>query len=65
MASIPADFCIKLDSDECHFYASFAVRNKVTRQCPHITTSGERKKMEKRYRQTDRERQTQRETEKR
>ena len=32
------DSCIKMDSDESHFNVSLIVRDKVTRQCPQITT---------------------------
>ena len=32
------DFCIKMGSDESHFYVSFIVRDKVTRQSPKPTT---------------------------
>ena len=32
------DFCIKMGSDESHFNVSLIVRDKVTRQCPQITT---------------------------
>ena len=31
------DFCIKMGSDEGHFYVSLIVRDKVTRQCPQTT----------------------------
>ena len=30
--------CIKMGSDESHFNVSLIVRDKVTRQCPQITT---------------------------
>ena len=32
------DSCIKTGSDESHFNVSRIVRDKVTRQCPQITT---------------------------
>ena len=32
------DSCIKTGSDESHFNVSLIVRDKVTRQCPQITT---------------------------
>ena len=32
------DFCIKMGSDESHFYVSVIVRDKDTRQCPRTTT---------------------------
>ena len=32
------DSCIKIGSDESHFNVSFTVSEKVTRQCPQITT---------------------------
>ena len=32
------DFCTKMGSDESHFNVSLIVRDKVTRQCPQITT---------------------------
>ena len=31
------DSCIEIGSDECHFYVSSIVRDKVTRQCPQTT----------------------------
>ena len=31
------DSCIKIGSDESHFYVSSIVRDKVTRQCPQTT----------------------------
>ena len=36
------DDCIKMGSDESNFNVSLIVRDKVTRQCPHATTSKER-----------------------
>ena len=33
--------CIKMDSDESHFNVSLTVRDKITGQCPQITTSEE------------------------
>ena len=37
------DFCIKVGSDETHFYLFFIiVRDKVTRQCPQTTTFEEK-----------------------
>ena len=35
-------FCIKVGSDESHFNVSSTVRDKVTRQCPQITTFEEK-----------------------
>ena len=32
------DFCIKVGSNESHFHVSLIVRDKVTKQCPQITT---------------------------
>ena len=32
------DSCVKMGSDESHFNLSLIVRDKVTRQCPQITT---------------------------
>ena len=32
------DFRIKMGSDESHFNVSLIVRDRVTRQCPQITT---------------------------
>ena len=32
------DFCVKMGSDESHFYVSLIVRDKVTRQSPKTTT---------------------------
>ena len=37
------DSCIKTGSDESHFNVSLIVRDKVTRQCPQITTFLKRK----------------------
>ena len=34
--------CIKMGSDESHFNVSLIVRDKVTRQCPQITTCEEK-----------------------
>ena len=34
--------CIKMASDESHFNVSLIVRDKVTRQCPQITTFEEK-----------------------
>ena len=31
------DSCVKMGSDESHFYVSLIVRDKVTRQCPETT----------------------------
>ena len=36
------DFCIKVGSNESHFHVSLIVRDKVTRQCPQITTFEEK-----------------------
>ena len=36
--------CIKMGSDESHFNVSLIVRDKVTRQCPQITTFEEKGK---------------------
>ena len=36
------DSCFKMGSDESHFNVSLIVRDKVTRQCPQITTSEEK-----------------------
>ena len=36
------DSCIKIGSEESHFNVSVMVRDKVTRQCPQITTFEER-----------------------
>ena len=36
--------CIKMGSDGSHFNVSLIVRDKVTRQCPQITTSEEKGK---------------------
>ena len=36
------DSCTKVGSDESRFNVSLIVRNKVTRQCPHITTFEEK-----------------------
>ena len=36
------DSCIKMGSDESQFNVSLIVRDRVTRQCPHATTSKER-----------------------
>ena len=35
--------CIKMGSDESHFNVLLIVRDKVTRQCPQITTFLKRK----------------------
>ena len=32
------DFCIKMGSDESHFYVSLIVMDNVTRQCSQATT---------------------------
>ena len=37
-----SDSCIKMGSDESHFYVSLIVRDKVTRPCPQTTTFEER-----------------------
>ena len=37
------DSCIKIGSDESHFNVSVILRDKVTRQCPQITTFEERR----------------------
>ena len=37
------DSCIKMGSDESRFNVSLIVRDKVTRQCPHATTSKKRR----------------------
>ena len=37
------DSCIKMGSDESHFNVSLIVGDKVTRQCPQITTVLKRK----------------------
>ena len=37
------DFCVKVGSDESHFYVSLIVRDKVTRQRPQTTTFFEKK----------------------
>ena len=37
------DTCIKMGSDESHFNVLLIVRDKVTRQCPQITTFLKRK----------------------
>ena len=37
------DSCIKMGSDERHFNVSLIVMDKVTRQCPKITTFWKRK----------------------
>ena len=36
------DSCIKMGSDESHFNVSLIVRDKVTRQCPQMTTFEEK-----------------------
>ena len=36
------DSCYKVGNDESHFNVSLIVRNKVTRQCPQITTFEEK-----------------------
>ena len=36
------DSCIKMGSDESHFNVSLIVRDKVTRQCPQITSFEEK-----------------------
>ena len=36
------DSCIQMGSDDSHFNVSLIVRDKVTRQCPQITTFEER-----------------------
>ena len=36
------DSCIQMGSDESHFNVSLIVRDKVTRQCPQITTFEEK-----------------------
>ena len=36
------DFCIKVGSDAGHFNVPLIVRDKVTRQCPQITTFEEK-----------------------
>ena len=36
------DFCYKVGNDESHFNVSLIVRDKVTRQCPQITTFEEK-----------------------
>ena len=41
--------CIKMGSDESHFKVSLIVKDKVTRQCPQISTF-EEKGEPKRYR---------------
>ena len=38
------DSCIKMGSDESHFNVSLIVKDKVTRQCPQITTFKEKGK---------------------
>ena len=40
--SPPEDSCIKMCSDENHFSVSLIVGDKVTRQCPQITTFEEK-----------------------
>ena len=37
------DSCIKVGSDESHFDVSLIVRDRITRQCPQITTFLKRK----------------------
>ena len=36
------DSCIKVGSDESHFNVSLIVRDKVTGQCPQVTTVEEK-----------------------
>ena len=36
------DSCIKMGSDESHFYVSLIVMDKVTRECPQTTTFEEK-----------------------
>ena len=43
------DSCVKMGSDESRFNVSLIMRDKVTRQCPEITTF-EEKGEPKRYR---------------
>ena len=38
--------CIKMGSDESHFNVSLIVRDKVTRQCPQITTVSRERRVE-------------------
>ena len=44
------DSCIKMGSDESHFYVSLIVTEKVTRQCPAQTATSEEKVEPKRIR---------------
>ena len=39
------DSCIKMGSDESHFYVSLIVRDKVARQCPQTTIYEEPKRI--------------------
>ena len=42
IATLSPPSCIKMGSDESHFNVSLTGRDKVTRQCPQITTFEEK-----------------------